>query len=580
MGYYGTMKLFLRLAVPLALVTGAWAQSAPPPAAPANEVTSSPMDGPLFLQLLLAELNIRQGDPGAGYSLMLDAARRTGDEALYERAVEMALQSRAGDAALQAARAWHRAKPASLQGNRYVLQILIALNRIGEIREPLRDTLAAMPPAEQPGAIAMLPRLFARSQDRKLAAEVVEEALDAARRDPATAGPALTATGWMRLLADDIPGAQEAARQAQSLDPSAEGPALLALEMTRRGLPLAEPMVRRYLAGTPQPEIRMAWIRTLLEASRQAEARQQLERLTVEKPDLAEAWLLLGTLQLQDRQPDDAQTSIEKFLALGKPDETEGLRGATQAYLALAQIAELRQDYASAEAWLARIDSAADRINAQSRRASILARQGKLDDARAMLRAIPEREPGDARLKLLAEVQLLRDNGQPRLAVAVLDEAMTRFPDDHDLLYDQAMLAEKLGDLDRMEALLKRLIERKPDHHHAYNALGYSLADRNLRLPEAKALIEKALAMAPGDPYIQDSMAWVEFRLGNLPEARRLLEAAYRARPDAEIAAHLGEVLWVLGEKARATAIWKEGLVLNAGNETLQATLRRLGVQP
>jgi Flp pilus assembly protein TadD len=177
-------------------------------------------------------------------------------------------------------------------------------------------------------------------------------------------------------------------------------------------------------------------------------------------------------------------------------------------------------------------------------------------------------------------VQLLRDAKQYQAAYDLLAEALSRTPDDTDLLYDQAMLAEKLDSLSEMERLLRRVLDLKPDAHHAYNALGYSLADRNVRLDEARAFINKALEFAPNDPFISDSLGWVEFRAGNRAEAARILERAYRARPDAEIAAHLGEVLWTLGQRERAMTIWREGLGLAADNETLQETLRRLRVRP
>ena len=149
-----------------------------------------------------------------------------------------------------------------------------------------------------------------------------------------------------------------------------------------------------------------------------------------------------------------------------------------------------------------------------------------------------------------------------------------------DLVYDQAMLAEKLGNLPEMERLLRQVIAAKPDYHHAYNALGYSFAERNVRLAEGKQLIQKALQYAPGDPFITDSLGWVEFRMGNKAEAVRILETAYKAKPDAEIAAHLGEVLWSMGERDRAQAIWKEGLLLNNENDTLQDTIKRLRAKP
>jgi tetratricopeptide (TPR) repeat protein len=218
-------------------------------------------------------------------------------------------------------------------------------------------------------------------------------------------------------------------------------------------------------------------------------------------------------------------------------------------------------------------------INAQSRRAAILAKQGKLEEGRQLLRSLPEKTETDARMKLMAEVQLLRDNKQYKPAYELLVEKTKSGPPDYELLYDQAMLAEKLGQLDEMERVLRQIIAGKPEYQHAYNALGYSLAERKVRLPEARQLILKALEFAPDDPFITDSLGWVEFRSGNTAEALRILQGAFDAKPDAEIAAHLGEVLWTAGKKEQALAIWREGAALNAENETLLETLKRLRVK-
>lgn len=191
---------------------------------------------------------------------------------------------------------------------------------------------------------------------------------------------------------------------------------------------------------------------------------------------------------------------------------------------------------------------------------------------------MPERTPDDGQLKLLAEAQLLRDNGQPQAAYELLSAELQRDPDDDGLLYDAAMAAERAGHADIMEKLLRRLIALKPNAAHAYNALGYSLADRGERLPEAKALIEKALSLSPDDGYMQDSLGWVNFRMGNVAQARTILEAAFGKSPDPEIAAHLGEVLWTLGERDAARAVWRKGQALDADNDTLVNTLKRLRV--
>ena len=566
-------------------------RAAPPAAAASAPARPSALSAELFYQLLVGELAARGTDPGAGFGLLLDAARKTNDPAVYQRATEIALQARAGESALQAAQAWRRAHPQSRDANRYLLQILLALNRVADTAEPLRALLAATPEAERAPTLSLVPRLYARAGDKTLAARVAEQALVEVAAQPALAAPAWTAIGRLRLAAGQAGPAVEAAQRAQAAGPQDEGPALLALDLLSPQHPQAEALVRRYL-DTPSalPEVRMAYARTLLDAQRNTEAREQLQRITAQRPEFAEAWLLLGVLQVQDGPVAAGETSLQRFLQLsqaqaqaqaqarGRRDGQD--RSLAQAFLALAQAAEKRGDLAAAGRWLDRIQSPQDLVATQNRRASLLARQGRLEDARQLLRALPERDPADARVKLLAELHLLREQKQYRAAYDLLAPRLSTGSPEPELLYEQAMNAEKLLRHDEMEQLLRQAIALKPDFHHAYNALGYSLADRNLRLNEAKDLIRKALEFAPGDPFITDSLGWVEFRLGNKAEAARLLEQAYRGRPDAEIAAHLGEVLWSLGQRDRALAIWREGLAVGADNETLRDTLKRLQVRP
>jgi len=587
----------LWLAAPLALAQTAAPDS--PASTPAAEPSSldkavaaqasapplSALDGELFYELLVGEITAQEGEPAAGYALMLDAARKTGDAQLYQRATDIALQARSGDAALQAAQAWKQALPGSRDANRYLLQILVALNRIADSAAPLKAELTMAPEAERLAVLAAVPRVYARASDRKLAASVVESALADYLADPATASPAWTAAARMRLAAEDKEGALDAAKRAQAADARAEGPVVVALELMESQRPDAEALVKNYL-NTPGnadvvPELRMAYARALLDAQRYTEAASQLQTVTRDKPDYPEGWLVQGSLQAQENQPAAAQASLARYLALAEQaPQVERAPGLAQAYLLLAQLAEKRKDYAQAESWLDKIDNSSDLAQAQARRASILARQGKMAEARRLLHQLPERTPEEARLKLNAEVGLLREFKQYRPAHALLAEALAKAPEDTDLLYEQAMLAEKLDALDEMERLLRHVIRLKPDYHHAYNALGYSLADRNLRLLEARELIRKAIEFAPTDPFIKDSLGWVEFRMGNTQEAVQIFEAAYKAKPDAEIAAHFGEVLWSLGQRERAVAIWKEGQLLNADNETLLETLKRLKVKP
>jgi tetratricopeptide (TPR) repeat protein len=579
--YYGLMLQFHRF-VPLLLCAALGAHAQAPDTSSTSPAVSA-LDGELFYELLLGELTAQGGEPGTGYSLILDAARKTGDPRLFQRAVEIALQARSGESALQAARAWKQALPNSRDANRYVLQILIGLNRLNDAVEPLKREIAMADARDRASTIAMLPRFFARSSDKKLAASVVEQALADHLANPATGVAAWTAIGRLRLEAGDTTAALDAARRGQALDPRAEGPALLALALMDPTQPQAEPMVRKYLEGKPRPELRMAYARALLDRQRYAESGAQIQIITTESPDFEEAWLIKGALELQDNKLDAADKSLRRFVALvlskKSGEAADDDRGLAQAYLSLAQIAEQRKDFAQAESWLAKITSVDDMVRTQSRRAGILARQGKIDEARKLIQDLPERSPADTRMKLVAEVQLLRDNKLYQPAYDLLAEATRQNPKDVDLLYDQATLAEKLGNPEEMERVLRRIIAEKPEYHHAYNALGYSFADRNIRLSEARQLIMKALEYAPGDPFITDSLGWVEFRSGNKAEALRILQGAYKARPDAEIAAHLGEVLWSMGQREQALSIWREGVQLNAENETLAETLKRLRVK-
>ncbi len=540
------------------------------------------LNAELFYELLLSEMTTSQGDPGTGYALMLDAARRSGDTRLYRRATEIALESRSAEYALIAARAWQQAQPQSRDANRYMLRILVLLNRVADTAGPLRQELTQAPTRDKISSLHSLPQLYARVSDKALAARVVEQAVADDLTHPAVGPVAWTTVGRLRLAASDKPGALQAVQRAQALDATDDGAAMLALQLLEDGVTEAEPLLTGYLAGTPLPEVRMAYARLLLESQRLSEAQTQVEAVTRERPDAPEAWLVQASLHLQAQQLDAAQTSLQRFMQLldALPASEQRQRALTQAYLMQAQIAEKRGDFPQAESWLARIDNASDLLGAQSRRASLLARQGNLDEALALIRAIPAKDQDDERLKLQAEAQLLRDAGQYQKAYEAQSRAAALAPQDNDLAYDRAMLAEKAGRTDEMERLLREIIARKPDYHHALNALGFSMADRGVRLQEAKALINKALEYAPEDPFITDSLGWVEFRLGNTQEALRLLETAFQKQPNAEVAAHLGEVLWTLGERERALAVWREGLRLDKDDTALQSTLKRLGARP
>ncbi len=592
MDYYDSMKLFLRHAGAIAaaaLLGAPWVH-----AATATQHTGktsagqlSPSDtqkfAELFYEVLLGEFKASEGDPNTAYALLLDAARKNTDGALYKRATDIALQSRSGDAALAAARAWRQDLPQDRDANRYELQILLALGKIEETAAPLRRELdGAGGVVPRNATLNALPAMYGRTPDKKMAADMVERVLSKELADPDTALSALTTVGRLRLAAGHLEAALDAARKGLEKDPKAQDPAVLALEILNQGAPSAESLVRQYLENDPPPDYRMAYAKVLAQAKKYPQALQQLQIVTSSQPQLPVAWLLQGTLQLQAGALKEAEASLRTFISLEPPRQPGEAQGPStvQALMQLSRLAEKRQDYPQAQSWLDQVEAPQDATELTLRRASLLAAQGQISQARALLHALPRNSPEEKKTALMAEVQLLREAKQLQAAYVLLGTAVAQSPQDADLLYEQAMLADKLGKTSDMEHLLKKLIASHPTYHHAYNALGYSYADRGIQLEEARTLIRKALEFAPDDPYINDSLAWVEFRSGNLAQALRILETAFKAKPDAEIAAHMGEVLWAMGDKERAMATWREGLKIDSDNTTLQDTLKRLQAKP
>lgn len=590
------MQLFFRprlLSLACALLLGApsvFAQGTPvaahaaPPSAPAPDPTDAQeaLTAELFYEILVGEMAANQGDMANATALMLEAARQSGSETLYRRATELSLQSRSGERALAAAQEWKSAYPRSRDANRYVLQILIALNRVSESMLPLQQEIASTPEASKPASFLAIAQLYSRVSDKTLAAAVVEQALAKELRSPANGAAAWATVGHLRVIAGQKELALDAARKAHQIAPGNGAAALLALELMEANVPEAEPLVQSYLKNQPSPTLRMAYARVLMGYDRNDQARAQLETITNETPEFPDAWMALAGLQLQNNELEAAQRSLQQFIPLAEQIADSAARQAalTQAYLMEANIALQQRDEKAATQWLDKIDGDQAILNVQSMRATILARQGQLPQARALIRAVPASTPAQNKLKRRAEIQLLRDAGAPQEAYLLQRTLLDQSPDDSDTAYDTAILAEKAGKYDTAEALLRGIIERQPDYYHAYNALGYSLAERGVRLDEARALITKALELSPNDPFILDSLGWVEFQQGRAAEALPLLEKAYGLRNDVEIATHLGEVLWKLGEQTRARAIWKQAQLREPTNDSLRSTLQRLGVQP
>jgi tetratricopeptide (TPR) repeat protein len=302
---------------------------------------------------------------------------------------------------------------------------------------------------------------------------------------------------------------------------------------------------------------------------RYPDARKQFEALVEQFPQNGDVTMAVALLAIQAGDFEAAETQLKRSLdaGYGEPDI---------ARVYLGQIAEERKRSDEAMKWYGEVQPGEHWLGAQTRYAGVLAKQGKLAEARKHLQQVATQNPEQRVALTQAEAQLLREANAHKDAFDLLGTALAKTPDNPELLYDHAMAAEKMDRVDILEANLRKLIQVKPDNADAYNALGYTLADRNQRLPEAHELIDKALKLAPDNAYILDSMGWVLFRMGRTAESLEHLRKAFTLRPDAEIAAHLGEVLWASGQQDEARKVWTDALKESPQNDALNGTLKRL----
>jgi len=539
-------------------------------------INNSNLNGETAMLIMLGEMQVSNGDFGAGYALIMDAARKSGDESLYKRAVEIALSARDGNTALDGAKTWKKAFPLSREANQHVLQIQVALNQLAESLMALRAYVQLSPESEQALIINGLPQIYAQVKDKELATAVVEQALVPFISKPATAAASWIAIGRMQVSAKKLPQALESVNKAIKANPTAIEPGFLALELFSLGVSQAEELLKTILTDDSPPHLRLNFARVLIDLQRLPEASKQLASLNKSKPEFADGWLMQGAVFMELNNDLEAKQALLRYVELEKVKEDARL---SQAYLMLSQIAVKQKNPTESEAWLSKIEEPEAVTQVQIQRANLLASRGEVAKARAMLAELPESTPQAKRTKLQAELKLLRDYKMYEASYQLLSKASKAEPQDVDLRYELAMIAEKLNRMDEVEKLLRGVIADKPDFEHAYNALGYALADRNMRLPEARELIVKALEFSPEDPMITDSLGWVEFRMGNKQAALAILQRAYETKNDVEIGTHLGEVYWSLGQKDKAISVWRESAKQDSKNEMLLETLKRLKVK-
>ncbi|AYM74435.1 hypothetical protein D9M09_00400 [Janthinobacterium agaricidamnosum] len=572
---------------PVAPADAAASPSASAPAAP-QEPDATSKEGPagdelpkvelssdLLYKLTKAEMEFKSGQWQGPYVTMMVAAQQTRDPRLARRASEMALAAKQGSEALAAIRLWRELAPDSDEATQFFLGFVVLTDKIEEAEPIFAERLANAPQGARGVALFQMQQILSRSNDKlyaySMVTRLVQPYLDMFEAHLVLAQGALSIGERDRAIGE--------ANKALAIKPNSELAVLTLAQVT--GEPeAAGKVLAAFLQKNPDAvEVRGAYARLLVEQKQLEPAREQFLLLLKSAPDNVGALYALGIVALQLEDTKGAEQYFKRFLAVleKSPGDT---RDPFKALMILSQIAETRGDTAGAIAWLDKVDNSASSgyVEARLRRAQLIARGGNLDAARKALTEIETDDPASQAQVLLVDAQFLRDAGYVQSAYTVLENALLRFPDNPELLYDYALLAERMDKFERMEASLRRVMALAPDNQHAYNALGYSLAERGLRLEEAHALIEKALQMAPGDPFIMDSMGWVQFRMGNLAAAENALRRAYAVRSDPEIAVHLGEVLWQKGDKAEAQKLWREAQGKDPKNEALKSTLARLNV--
>jgi tetratricopeptide (TPR) repeat protein len=532
-----------------------------------------PLTRELLYRLMKAEFDARGGDWRSAYMTMMGLAQQTRDPRLARRAAEVALQARQSGESLSAVRLWRELAPQSDEATQYYLGLAILSDDLSEAEALFAQRLKDATPQARGMAMYQVQQYLLRAKDKVKAAAMLDRLL-APYAEAFEARVLLAQNAFTR---GDNALAATQARAALALKPDSEI-AILTLAQVTKDPDAVDALLVKFLDANPNArEVRSARARVLVNQKQYEQARKEFVELLRQEPDNSATVYALGLISMQ---LDDA-AGAEKYFAqyigqLEKSDDDEREPG--KVLLILSQLAQDRGDLKAAQRWLEKITpgDAGTYFSAQVRRGQLLAKAGDLEGARKFLGALKPEVPSDQALLVLAQGQILRDAGQNEAAFKVLGEGARRYPANPDLLYDFALMAEKTGRLDVMETSLRAVMQQAPDNHHAYNALGYSLAERNVRLQEALTLIGKALAMAPGDPFIMDSMGWVQYRLGNLDQAEVYLRRAYALRGDVEIAVHLGEVLWKKGQKDDAQKLWREARAKDPKNDTLKSTLARL----
>lgn len=533
------------------------------PLAPAPEAQG--LTSQVLYQFLLGEIAGQRGELKLSAEAYADLAARTRDARVARRATDVAMYARQPGLALKNAALWLELEPGSLKARQTLASLLVGAGRLNDAKPHLNAWIQSGKGGE---VFLQLHGLFAKQKDKQAVLDLVT---DLAAGYPGVP-EARFAVGQAAWQAGQPAKALEALNEALRLRPEWENAALFKAQVLQKveGEEALLAYFKEYLAANPAArDMRLAYAKQLARAGNFAESRVQFEFITKEAPDDPEAHFAVGLMAMQTNDLDGAKASFLKALELKHPEE-----GNVRIYLG--QLAEASGKPEEALTWYKSVDGGRLQFDAQLRIALVLAKLGRIDEARGWLASLTSSSDMERLQLVQTEAQILREARNFQGVFDVLSKALAATPDSPELLYDRAMAAEKVNRLDDLEKDLRRLIKLKPDYAHAYNALGYTLADRTNRIPEALELLDKALKLEPNDPFIQDSMGWALFKAKRYRESVDYLRRAFGAKPDPEIAAHLGEALWMKGDKDEARQIWKNGLQTHPDNETLREVASRL----
>ena len=519
----------------------------------------------LLYKLLIAEIAGHRGLLDISIQNYLDLARSTRDYRIVERAARIAVYARDDAAALAAARLWVELDPRNPDPHQVLAVMKLRAGDLEQAALHLQD-IFTYSDGEADERLWMIANLLGSENDKQAVLDIMEKLVVSQNNSPG----ALYAFAHVAAKLEDLERSRELLEETLAQAPDNDNAALSYISILQRLGREQEALawLEQQLAKREENDfnLRMAYARLLMEFRQFDKAVDQFELLAGREPGNPDVLYALGLLYLQSNRLDDSETLFKKL------STRENLTDVANYYLG--RIAEEKRRYDEASAWYQGVHNGEHYFNAQVRLAMLLARKGEVDEARNHLGSIRQQSGQQALIIVQAEGELLVQAERYEEAIAVYSEALED-QYDADLIYARAMAAEKISRLDMLETDLRTILRHEPDHAQALNALGYTLADATDRLTEAYELIKKALALRPSDFYILDSMGWVLYRLGRLDEAVEYLRKAISIRQDPEIAAHLGEVLWVRGEREQAKEVWEAALQLTPEDSLLLDVIER-----